>query len=162
MFGLDDCFGFRLREMVGQYLCGQTSMVQYVMVIKMTSREGRTHSQRFIPSRCGLWVCALLGSRQVLLLLLLERLGISTGHLSIRRTRYSATTSRETERSMRTHDLAGIARVAETENARTGALKADRKMLVDCDSMLIDVWSFVWIERIAVRNRLGVLYTRVS
>jgi hypothetical protein len=63
---------------------------------------------------------------------------------------------------MQTHDLAGIARVAETENARTGALKADRKMLVDCDSMLIDVWSFVWIERIAVRNRLGVLYTRVS
>jgi hypothetical protein len=43
-----------------------------------------------------------------------------------------------------THDLTGIARVAETENARTGALKADRKMLVDWDSML--VWVYVLVE----------------
>lgn len=84
VFSLDDGLGFGLREKMktsasthGSRSSGQVKALPWF--------KRSTHSQSLIPSRCVLRVRALLRTRQVLLLLLLELLGVAARHLPSQR-----------------------------------------------------------------------------
>lgn len=154
-FGLDDCLGFGLRETGGQsFVYGMEDVFDIAGTYdahendKGKDSEVRrvlTANNSFHPGASS--GCVLFWVPDKFFCFSSSSAFPSASETCLHERQVHCMSRRERKGRMQTHDLTGIARVAETENARTGALKADRKMLVDCDSMLVVVRMELSAER---------------